>query len=222
MAKLEWDKTGEREFEMGVDRGVLYPIVSGAYSTGVAWNGLISVSENPSGADLTEMWADNMLYAAFRNAEKFGATIEAYMHPDEFYACNGELEVTEGVYVGQQPRQSFGLSYRTGVMDDSAPDSDEDYKIHLVYNASVNPSGKTYQTRSDNPDPNTMSWEIMTMPVEMTGKKPVAHIVIDSRKTDPTRLAALEAILYGSGTGGSGTTPTLPLPDVVLSTLTGT
>lgn len=211
MAKLEWDVAGHRDFEMGVDRGVLFPINDGAYDKGVAWSGLISVSENPSGADLTEMWADNMLYAAFRNAEKFGATVEAYMHPDEFYACNGEVEATDGMYIGQQPRQPFGLTYRTGVMNDTEVDGD-DYKIHLVYNATVNPSGKTYQTRSDNPDPNTMSWEIVTVPVEMEGRKPVSHIVIDSRKVGKTTLAQIEGTIYGDDEND----PELPTPTELL------
>ena len=211
MAKLEWDVAGHRDFEMGVDRGVLFPIEDGAYDKGVAWSGLISVSENPSGADLTEMWADNILYAAFRNAEKFGATVEAYMHPDEFYACNGEVEATDGMYIGQQPRQPFGLAYRTGVMNDAEVDGN-DYKIHLVYNATVNPSGKTYQTRSDNPDPNTMSWEIVTVPVEMEGRKPVSHIVIDSRKAGKTTLSQIEGAIYGDDEND----PELPTPTELL------
>lgn len=217
MAKLIWDKSGERDFEMGVDRGVLYLQVAGAYPAGVAWNGLISVAENPTGAELTELWADNIQYAAFRSAEKFGATVEAYMHPDEFYACNGEKEVAEGVYVGQQARQTFGLSYRTGIANDAAPDA-EDYKIHLVYGATVNPSGKTYQSKNDNPEANTMSWEITTVPVAVTGAKPTAHLVIDSRKVAAAGLTALEKALYGDG----ATAAMLPLPDAAIALATTT
>lgn len=218
---LTWDAAGERLYETGIDRVVLYPQTSGGtYSTGVAWNGVTAVNENPSGAEATDLFADNIKYLSMRSAEQFGATIEAYTYPDEWAECDGSATIATGVVAGQQPRKSFGLSYRTLVGNDT-DSNDHGYKIHLIYGGTAAPSAKNYQTVNDSPEAITFSWEISTIPVAVTGFKPTAHIIIDSTKADATKLATLEALLYGTpGTGGTGgTDPTLPNPDTVISTM---
>ena len=210
MPKIKWDQTGERFYETGVSKGVLYPLAAGAYSKGVAWNGLTAVNESPSGAEATPLYADNIKYLNLMSAEEFGATIEAYTYPDEFAACNGEAELTKGVSIGQQARSTFGLSYQTKIGNDQ--NSELGYKIHLIYGALAAPSEKAYATVNDSPEAITFSWEISTTPVEVTGFKPTATIVVDSTKVDAEKLAALEAILYGSEQNEAR----LPLPNEVL------
>lgn len=216
---INWDATGARLYETGVDRGVLYVQGTNGYGEGVAWNGLTSVSESPDGAEPTDLWADNIKYASMRSAETFGGTIEAYTYPEEFNECDGNLAVATGVYAGQQGRKSFGLCYRTKLGNDVAG-SDYGYKLHLVYGCTASPSEKSYETINDSPDAITFSWEFETTPVNMTGGKPTSVIVIDSTKVDATKLATLEGILYGSSAAGSSTAARLPLPDEVKSTLT--
>lgn len=216
MALLEWDKTGERMFETGVDRGVLYLAdATGAYNTGVAWNGLVSVSESPSGAESNKQYADNRVYLNLISAEEFSGTIEAFTYPDEFMQCDGTATPSAGVYVGQQPRKSFGFSFRTKVGNDIDGNS-HGYKIHLVYGAIASPSQKDYQTVNDSPEPITFSWEFNTTPVNVTGHEPTALITIDSTKVEAGALEALEALLYGA----SSTEPSLPLPDDVFALFT--
>lgn len=214
MARLTWDNTGERIYETGVKKGVLYPQVSGAYPKGVAWNGLTGVTENPSGAESTALYADDIKYLNLISNEEFGATIEAYTYPDEFAACDGSAALAEGVMIGQQKRQSFGLCYRTTVGNDS-DGNDYGYKLHIIYGALAAPSQKGYKTINDSPEAITFSWEIKTTPVNVTGGKPTASITIDSTKTDAAKLAALEDILYGKDGEGNGNGPRLPLPDEI-------
>lgn len=213
MVALTWDDAGKRQYEIGTDHGVLYPMTStGVYGTGVAWNGLTAVTESPDGAEANDMYADNMKYASLRSAETFGATIEAYTFPDEFIQCDGGAEVSDGVVFGQQSRSKFGFSYRTKIGNDSNPDAG--YKLHLVYGATASPSEKSYETINDSPEGMTFSWEIATDPVSVAGHpelKPVASITIDSTKVDKTKLKSLEDKLYG----GESTEPTLPLPGEV-------
>lgn len=209
--RLVWDKPGERLYETGVDRGVLYPIQDGgAYSKGVAWNGLSAVSESPSGAEASPIYADNIKYLNLMSAEEFGATVEAYTYPDEFAECDGSATLAQGVYVGQQTRKLFGMSYRTLVGND-LENTDYGYKLHLIYGCMASPSEKGYNTINDSPEAISLSWEITTTPVSVEGFKPTACVIIDSTKADATKLAALEAILYGS----EEAEPRLPLPDEV-------
>lgn len=216
--KLEWDKSGEHLFETGVDRGVLYPqAADGTYPKGVAWNGLTSVSESPSGAEANPLWADNIKYLNLYSAEEFGATVEAYTYPDEFAELDGSAEIAPGAMIGQQNRKAFGLCYRT-VLGNDIQGNDYGYKIHIIYGAQASPSEKSYETINDSPDAITFSWELNTTPVPVAGHKPTASIVIDSTKCDATKLAALEGILYGTA-GQSGTDARLPLPAEVISTL---
>ena len=221
VGKLVWDKTGERYFEMGTSKGVLYPMTStGKYGTGVAWNGLTGVTESPSGAEATDMYADDIKYASIRSAETFGATIEAYTYPKEFEPCNGSIEIAPGVYIGQQTRTAFGFAYVTQIGNDTATDADDAYKIHLVYGATASPSEKAYTTINDSPEGVTFSWEISTTPVNVTGHKPTATLVIDTRTADEEKVKALEDILYGKdAVSGEPSTPgvaaRLPLPDEV-------
>lgn len=213
MAKLVWDKIGERFYETGVDHGVLYVQANGAYPKGVAWNGLTSVSESPSGAEASPFYADNIKYLNLTSVEEFGATIEAYTYPDEFEACDGSAELAKGVKIGQQKRSAFGLCYRTRVGNDTDGD-EKGYKLHLVYGAVASPSERNYQTVNDSPEPMTLSWSVTTTPVEVAGKRPTSCLIIDSRTADPTKLAALEDILYGKdGETGTATEPRLPLPN---------
>lgn len=210
MSKLVWDEAGKRFYETGVEKGVLYPAVSGAYPKGVAWNGLTAVTESPSGAEATPLYADNIKYLNLMSNEEFGATIEAYTYPDEFAACDGSAELTAGVYIGQQKRNTFGLSYVTKLGNDT-DGNDFGYKLHLIYGALAAPSEKSYATINDSPEAITFSWEVSTTPVNVTGFKPTACVTIDSTKVDAEKLAALEAILYGSETEEAR----LPLPDEV-------
>ena len=215
MAKLTWDNTGERIFETGVKQGVLYPIQSdGKYTKGVAWNGLTAVTESPSGAEATALYADDIKYLNLLSNEEFGATIEAYTYPDEFAECDGSAELATGVMIGQQKRKTIGLCYRTTIGND-VEGNDYGYKLHLVYGCLAAPSEKGYSTINDNPDAITFSWEVSTTPVNVEGFKPTSQITIDSTKADPTKLAALEAILYGS----AETEAKLPLPDEVATTM---
>lgn len=218
--RVVFDKTGERYYETGNDRCVFYKQdVSGAYPKGVPWNGLISVTEKPGGAESNDLYADNIKYASLRSAETFDATIEAYTYPDEFAACDGSVEAAPGVYVGQQNREPFGLCYRTLIGNDTATSNDDGYKLHLIYNATASPSEKGYQTVNDSPEAITFSWEIETTPVNVTGRKPTAVLTINSTKADAGKLKQLEDILYGTdGEGdGEGTEPRLPLPDEVIA-----
>ena len=209
MPKIKWDQTGERLYETGVSKGVLYPYANNTYAKGVAWNGLINVSESPEGAEATPLYADNIKYLNLMSAEEFKATIEAYTYPDEFAACNGEASLKEGVSIGQQKRSQFGLSYQTKIGNDV--DSELGYKIHLVYGALAAPSEKAYATVNDSPEAITFSWEISTTPVEVPGFKPTASLVIDSTKVDPTKLAEFEKKLYGDETNEAAS----PLPSEV-------
>lgn len=219
MVALTWDDAGKRQYEIGIDHGVLYPMTStGTYGTGVAWNGLTGVTESPDGAEANDMYADNMKYASLRSAETFGATIEAYTFPDEFIPCDGGAEVSDGVVFGQQSRNKFGFSYRTKIGDDV--NQDAGYKLHLVYGATASPSEKSYETINDSPEGMTFSWEITTDPVAVAGHpelKPVASITIDSTKVDKTKLKTLEDKLYGGSSGSTGAT--LPLPGEVYTML---
>lgn len=214
MVALTWDDTGKRRYEMGTDRGVLYPMTTdGTYGTGVAWNGLTAVTESPDGAEANDMYADNIKYASLRSAETFGATIEAYTFPDEFIPCDGGAEVAKGVVFGQQSRSKFGFSYRTQIGNDVSQGAG--YKLHLVYGVTASPSEKSYETINDSPEGMTFSWEIDTDPVAVAGHpelKPVASITIDSTKVDKTKLTTLEKKLYGGDATGK---PTLPLPGEV-------
>ena len=216
MSKLVWDKTGERLYETGVDHGVLYPVqAGGVYNKGVAWNGLISVTESPSGAEASPIYADNIKYLNLMSTEEFGATVEAYMYPDEFAECDGSAEIAKGVNIGQQNRKTFGLCYRTVVGND-VDSNEHGYKLHMIYGALAAPSEKGYQTINDSPEAITFSWELSTTPVNVEGFKPTASLTIDSTKADPTKLAALEKILYGD----TDIEPRLPLPDEI-ATLMG-
>ena len=210
MAKIIWDNTGERLYETGVRNGVLYLMNEGAYTNGVAWNGLTAVTESPSGAEATPLYADDIKYLNLFSAEEFGATIEAYTYPDEFAACDGSASLLDGVYIGQQDRKIFGLCYRTTVGND-VDGATHGYKLHLIYGAMASPSEKAYATVNDSPEAITFSWEINTTPVNVTGYKPTATLIIDSTKVDKTKLAALEAVLYG----GEETEPRMPLPDEI-------
>ena len=213
MSKLVWDKTGERYYETGVKNGVLYIPTEGVYSKGVAWNGLTAVTESPSGAEATALYADDMKYLSLYSAEEFGATIEAYTYPDEFAQCDGSAELTKGVSIGQQTRKTFGLCYRTTIGNDT-DGTDHGYKLHIIYGCMASPSEKAYSTINDSPEAITFSWEITTTPVNVTGHKPTASITIDSTKADPTKLAALEDILYGKD-GEPGSEARLPLPNEI-------
>ena len=218
--KLVWDKTGEHFYETGVKNGVLYPMsTSGTYPKGVAWNGLTAITESPSGAEATALYADDIKYLNLMSNEEFGATVEAYTYPDEFAECDGSASLTEGVYIGQQARKTFGLCYRTTLGNDSKG-NDYGYKLHIIYGAMASPSEKAYSTINDSPDAITFSWELSTTPVAVANFKPTASLTIDSTKVDAAKLTALEEILYGKdGTGEDHTTgavdPRLPLPDEI-------
>lgn len=218
--KLVWDKTGEHFYETGVKNGVLYPMsASGTYPKGVAWNGLTAITESPSGAEATALYADDIKYLNLMSNEEFGATVEAYTYPDEFAECDGSASLTEGVYIGQQARKTFGLCYRTTLGND-AKGNDYGYKLHIIYGAMASPSEKAYSTINDSPDAITFSWELSTTPVAVANFKPTASLTIDSTKVDAAKLTALEEILYGKdGTGEDHATdavdPRLPLPDEI-------
>ena len=218
MSKLVWDQTGERLYETGVKNGVLYPMDGNSYGTGVAWNGLINVTESPSGAEATPLYADDIKYLELYSTEEFGATIEAYTYPDEFAACDGTaaLGTTRNqVFIGQQNRKSFGLCYRTTLGNDTAGEN-YGYKLHLIYGCKASPSEKSYGTINDSPEAITFSWEVTSTPIAVTGHKPTSTLVIDSTKVTPEKLATIEAKLYGDDSSGS---PTLPTPDEILAIL---
>lgn len=210
MSKIVWDQTGERLYETGVNHGVLYIPTSGVYSKGVAWNGLTAVTESPSGAEATALYADDIKYLNLMSAEEFACTIEAYTYPDEFAECDGSASLVAGVNIGQQPRKTFGLCYRTTIGNDTDSNA-HGYKLHMIYGCLAAPSEKAYATINDSPEAITFSWEVSTTPVNVTGHKPTALLTIDSTKADPTKLAALEKILYGD----TEVEPRLPLPDEV-------
>jgi hypothetical protein len=210
---ITWDQVGERYYETGVDKGVLYiPNNTGVYAVGYAWNGLISVTESPSGAESNPQYADNIKYLNLVSAEEFGGTIEAFTYPDEFAICDGTAVPEAGVYLGQQSRRQFGLSYRTRKGNDT-DGNDHGYKLHLVYGAQASPSEKGYTTINDSPEALTFSWEFSTTPVPVTGHKPTASLTIDSTKVDAAALTALETELYGAVNAA----PSLPLPDEVIT-----
>ena len=211
MSKIVWDQTGERLYETGVKRGVLYVQDSGGtYPKGVAWNGLTAVTESPSGAEATPLYADDIKYLNLISTEELGGTIEAYTYPDEFAECDGSASIATGVYIGQQSRKTFGMCYTTTVGNDVDSNA-HGYKLHLIYGALASPSEKAYSTINDSPEAITFSWEFSTTPVNVTGFKPTANIVIDSTKANPEKLAALEKILYGD----TEVEPRLPLPNEV-------
>ena len=216
MAKLTWDKTGERYYETGVKQCALYvQDAAGAYPKGVAWNGITAVTESPSGAEATPLYADDIKYLNLISAEEFGATVEAYTYPDEFAECDGSAELAVGIRIGQQNRKAFGLCYKTTLGNDVAG-NDFGYKLHLIYGAKAAPSEKAYATINDSPEAITFSWELTTTPVEVgEGFKPTAHIEIDSTKVDAEKLAAIEAVLYGSESEEAK----LPLPSELITLL---
>ena len=219
MSRLTWDNTGERFYETGVKQGVLYPIQSdGKYSKGVAWNGLTAVTESPSGAEATPLYADDIKYLNLMSTEEFGATIEAYTYPDEFAECDGSASLADGVMIGQQKRKTFGLCYKTTVGND-VDGNDFGYKLHLIYGCLAAPSEKAYATINDSPEAITFSWEVSTTPVNVAGFKPTSQITIDSTKISENKkakLAELEDILYGKDDDSDSTDgPRLPLPDEI-------
>lgn len=215
MAKLVWDLSGEHFYETGVQKGVLYPMeAGGTYPLGIPWNGLTAVTESPSGAEASPIYADDIKYLSLMSAEEFGATIEAYTYPDEFGVCDGSAEVGVGVNIGQQNRKAFGLCYRTTIGND-VEGAGYGYKLHLIYGAMASPSEKGYKTINDSPEAITFSWAVTTTPVAVTDFKPTSSLVIDSTKVTPTALAAIEALLYG-GTGAAS----LPLPDAIIALAT--
>ena len=217
MAKIVWDESGKRLYETGVKNGVLYiQDETGAYNKGVAWNGLTAVTESPSGAEATPLYADDIKYLELFSAEEFGATIEAYTYPEEFEACDGSASLGTGVTIGQQDRKTFGLCYRT-VLGNDVKNNEYGYKLHLIYGAKAAPSEKGYQTINDSPEAITFSWEVTTTPVNVAGFKPTASVTIDSTKIDPEKLKKIEDMLYGEG----ATDAKLPLPDELKTILAG-
>ena len=216
MSKLVWDNIGERYYETGVKMGVLYVQEGTGYSKGVAWNGLTAVTESPSGAEATALYADDIKYLNLISNEEFGATIEAYTYPPEFEVCDGSASLFEGISIGQQPRKAFGLCYRTTIGNDTEGNA-HGYKLHLIYGAMAAPSEKAYATINDSPEAITFSWEVTTTPVNVNGYKPTASLTIDSTKVDAEKLAELEAVLYGS----QDKEPTLLLPDEIVALMNG-
>lgn len=218
MAKIVWDKTGERLYETGVKQGVFYlQNENGQYANGVAWNGLTAVTESPSGAEATPLYADDIKYLELFSAEEFGATVECYTYPDEFAQCDGSAQLAPGVSIGQQERKSFGLCYRTTLGND-VKGNEYGYKLHIIYGAKAAPSEKGYTAINDSPEAITFSYEITTTPVNVKNHKPTASLIIDSTKVDPDKLTKIEDILYGE----SETEARLPLPDEVLEIITET
>ena len=224
MSRLVWDAAGQHFYETGCDRGVLFPMGANGYDTGIAWNGLTGVTQSPSGGDPSPLWADNIKYANPRAAEEFGGTIEAYTYPEEFEECDGSKRPSTGVVFGQQSRKAFGLAYRTEIGSDDLGDFSKGYKIHLVYGCTTSPVEKSHETLNDSPDAETFSWTVDATPakvVEHTGFKSVAHIVIDSRDVDSTKLTSFESMIYGTaavtGTNAVAAVPAkLPSPDEVI------
>ena len=216
MSRIVWDKTGDRYYETGVNQAVLYPMVEGAYPKGVAWNGITAVSESPSGAESTPLYADDIKYLNLVSAEEFSYSIEAYTYPKEFEACDGSAEVATGVTIGQQNRQNFGLCYRTTFGNDTEGNS-YGYKLHIIYNSTASPSEKAYATINDSPEAITFSWEVNTTPTTVTGHKPTASVVIDSTKADAAKLKQLEDVLYGTEEAEAR----LPMPDEIIQIMGG-
>ncbi len=215
MAKMQWHRTGEREIESGVSEVALFPYDVSGYGNGVAWNGVTAISENPSGADVTDLYADNMKYASMRSAEQFGFTIEAFTYPDEWAECDGSREALDGVYLGQQPRKAFGLVYKSQIGDEVHPGMDKGFKLHIIYNSTASPSSRGYTTINDNPDAISFSWEANSTPVSVTGYKDTCEITIDSTVANATKLSALLDMIYGT----TNAEPTLPSPDEVLAAM---
>lgn len=211
MARLTWDTEGKKLYETGTKMGVLYPMTDSGYGTGVAWNGLTAVTESPSGAESTKLYADDIKYLDLTSLEEFGATIEAYTYPDEFAECDGSASLIEGITIGQQDRKSFGFCYRTTLGNDTQGNA-YGYKLHIVYGAKATPSEKSYSTINDSPDAVTFSWEVTTTPVPVADHKPTSCIIIDSTKTKKTILNAIEKKLYGDETNEA----TLPTPAEIL------
>ena len=210
---LEWDKAEERIFELGVDRGVFFPIVNGAYTTGVVWNGLINVTEKSAGGEDNKQYADNQVYANIRSEVEFEASIEAFTYPEEMSECDGSAQPEVGVFVGQQLRKPFGMSYRTKIGNNN-DNLDYGYKIHMIWGITPEPTEKSNDTINDQPEASTFTWDVKAQKVNVAGLKPTAHIWVDSTKVAPADLTALETLLYGDGTSG---TSTLPTPDAVLA-----
>lgn len=217
MAILKWDQTGEKFYETGVSKGVLYPQDSdGSYPKGVAWNGLTAVTESPSGAESNPLYADDIKYLDLRSAEEFGATVEAYTYPDEFAVCDGSAEPVDGLIIGQQNRTPFGLCYKT-ILGNDTQTNDYGYLLHIIYNATAAPSERAYQTVNDSPEAITFSWELNTTPIPVTGYKPTAYMRVNSKKVDSAKLKDLEDALYGT----AGSDPYLPTPYQVIALLGG-
>lgn len=206
--KLVWDQTGERRYETGVKQCALYPMTAGAYPKGVAWNGITAITESPSGAEPTAMYADDIKYLDILSTETYAATIEAYMYPDEFKPCNGESELAEGVSIGQQTRQKFGLCYKTTLGNDTDGE-DYGYELHLVYGGLAAPAEEAHNSKNESPEGMTMSWSVSTTPVDVAGKKPTATVTINSVKAGTHVMKALEDVLYGSDKAEAR----LPLPN---------
>ncbi len=213
MSRIVWDQSGERLYETGVDHGVLFPVENNVYGAGVAWNGLTQVTESPSGAEATALYADNIKYLSLMSAEDFGATVEAYTYPDEFAECDGSAAVSKGVMIGQQDRKAFGLAYRTKVGNDQ--NDNLGYKIHLIYGAKASPSERSYSTVNDSPEAITFSWELTTTPINVTGRKPTALLTIDSTKVAAGTLKQFEDILYGIDAPEFSATKTYAIGDHV-------
>ena len=212
---LVWDQTGEREFESGVSKVALFPMDNGVYGEGVAWSGVTGIDENPSGADATDLYADDIKYATLRSAEKFDFTISAYQYPDEWGACDGSAEAAPGVYLGQQGRKAFGLIYTTKIGDDTHPGMDKGEKLHIIYNSTASPSSRSYATINENPDAITFSWSATSTPANVTGYKAVSSIVIDSTKVASAKWTVIQEKVYGN----ESTAPAMPDPDTVISLL---
>lgn len=217
MARLQWDQEGQKIYETGVSNGVLYVKKAGTYGKGVAWNGLTNVSESPSGAEPTALYADNIKYLSLMSAEEFAATVEAYTYPDEFAECDGSVELAPGLLIGQQNRVPFGLVYKTIVGNDTEGEA-HGYKLHVIYNCLAAPSEKAYQTVNDSPEAITFSWELSTTPVPVAGHKPTATLILDSTKIDAAKMKAVEDKLFGAE--GAQGEPTLLLPDAILALIT--
>lgn len=222
MSKLVWDATGARLYETGVSKGVLYPKATNGYGAGVAWNGLTGVTESPSGAEHTPLYADNIKYLNLMSVEEFGANVEAYTYPPEFEECLGNAEVAPGVNIGQQEHVGFGMCYQTVLGNDVAKNN-YGYKIHIIYDALAKPSERSYATINDSPEAITFSFELSTTPVAVTGHKPTASLIIDSTKVDADKLAALEEVLYGKDPtdddANDGVEPRLLMPDEIAAML---
>lgn len=222
MAKLEWHETGDRQIESGVSEVALFPMSGSNYGTGVAWNGVTAINENPSGADVTDLYADDIKYASMRATEKFGFTIEAYTYPDEWAECDGSKEAEDGAFIGQQKRKAFGLVYKTKIGDETHPGMDKGFKLHIIYNSTAAPSSRGYTTINDNPDAISFSWEANSTPESVTGYSPTCEITIDSTVANESKLNALLETIYGrdAGDGQTALTPTLPKPNAVLTAMT--